>query len=245
MKAEPQAQLRLLDLQELDTGLDQLAHRRAHLPELAEITELTQRVSALNEEVGAADTAAGDIAAEQSRVEADVDKLRARAERDQQRLDSGRIGSPRELEDLRHEVRSLRRRQAELEDAVLEIMERREQAEARARARRGERDELSGRLAGLEQRRDEAFAEIDEQAAAKQSQREAIAREIPQDLLSLYEKLRSQTGVGAAALHRGRCEGCHLTLNAVDLNRIRRAEADEVQRCDECRRILVRWPEAG
>ncbi|MGI9007232.1 MAG: zinc ribbon domain-containing protein [Streptosporangiaceae bacterium] len=52
-------------------------------------------------------------------------------------------------------------------------------------------------------------------------------------------------GVGAAALHQRRCQGCHLTLNTVDVNTIRAAPPDEVLRCEECRRILVRTPDSG
>ena len=63
--------------------------------------------------------------------------------------------------------------------------------------------------------------------------------------MALYEKMRAQHGVGAAALRGGRCEGCHLSLNTVDLARIRAAPPDEVLRCEECRRILVRTAESG
>lgn len=245
MKAPPDAQLRLLDLQELDTTLEQLAHRRRGVPELAEIDEVNRRLGELQGAIVAAETEAGDVAKEQSKAEADVDQVRTRTERDQKRLDSGQVASPRELENLQSEIASLQQRQAELEEVVLEIMERREQAERRGAEFRTERSELSEKLSELERRRDEAFAEIDEQAGVKRGQRGAIAAEMPADLLSLYEKLRAQTGVGAAALHRGRCEGCHLTLNTVDLTRIRNAEADEVVRCEECRRILVRPAESG
>ena len=72
-----------------------------------------------------------------------------------------------------------------------------------------------------------------------------MAAESPPTCSTLYEQLRAQHGVGAAALRRGRCEGCHLSLNTVDLNRIRAAAPDEVLRCEECRRILVRTPESG
>lgn len=245
MKASPDTQLRLLDLQEVDTALDQLSHRRRTLPELSEIDELSRRSAELRDAIVAAETEAGDVAKEQSKAEADVDQVRTRAERDQQRLDSGQVGSPRELENLQSEIASLQHRQSELEDVVLEVMERREEAESRAAARRAERTELSERLTELEQRRDSIFAEIDEEAGTKRERRDTLTADIPEELLSLYERLRTQTGVGAAALHRGRCEGCHLTLNTVDLNRIRHADSDEVVRCEECRRILVRPPDSG
>ncbi len=244
MKAPPEAQLRLLDLQELDTALDQLTHRRRNLPELAEIRDVSRRIGGLDDAIAAADTEAADVAKEQARAEGDVDQVRNRAQRDQKRLDSGQVASPRELENLQSEVASLEKRQATLEDAVLEIMERREQAESRSAAHRAEREEFSARLAELERRRDEAFAEIDEQAAVKREQRDAVAGDISDELSTLYERIRAQRGVGAAALYRGRCEGCHLTLNTGDLNRIRHADPDEVVRCEECRRILVRPPES-
>jgi predicted nucleic acid-binding Zn-ribbon protein len=89
-------------------------------------------------------------------------------------------------------------------------------------------------------RRDAAFAEIDEQAGKTRDQRAGIAADLPGDLLSLYDRLRAQHTVGAAALRNGRCEGCHLSLNTVELGQIRAAPPDEVLRCEECRRILVR-----
>lgn len=245
MKAASEAQQRLLDVQEIDTALDQLDHRRRNLPELAEIEQLSSRVAQLRDAATAAETEAGDIAREQDKAESDVDQVRTRSQRDRQRLDSGQVASPRELENLQSEIASLEHRQAELEEVVLEVMERREEAESRRQAHEKERGELSERLAELEQRRDAAFAEIDEEAVTRREQRDALVAELPQDLLALYEKLRAQSGVGAAALHRGRCQGCHLALNTVDLNRIRTAEPDEVVRCEECRRILVRPSEQG
>ena len=93
---------------------------------------------------------------------------------------------------------------------------------------------------------DAALAEIAEQAGKAADRRGSVASQEPADLLALYERMREQHGgVGAAALRRGRCEGCHLSLNTVDLNNIRAADPDEVLRCEECRRILVRTPESG
>ena len=65
-------------------------------------------------------------------------------------------------------------------------------------------------------------------------------------LVALYEKIREQQGgVGAAELRQRRCGGCRLELNNVEINELRDADPDEVMRCDECRRILVRTAESG
>ncbi|RJL34281.1 zinc ribbon domain-containing protein [Bailinhaonella thermotolerans] len=245
MKAAPEAQKRLLDLAELDAALARLAHRRSSLPEIAELDELGGRMAGLGSQIVAAETAVSDLAREQTKAETDVDQVRARADRDQKRLDSGQVSSPRDLENLQHEIASLQRRQGDLEEVVLEIMERREAAEAKVAELTAQRAELETRRDELTAARDAAFSEIDKEAFATGERRKLVAGQIPDDLLALYEKLRGQYGVGAALLQGGRCGGCKLSLNVSDLNRIRSAPHDEVVRCEECRRILVRTAESG
>lgn len=245
MKAAPEAQQRLLDLAELDSALDRLAHRRRTLPELAEIDEVSARLARLATQIIAAETEAGDLAREQAKAESDVESVRARADRDQQRLDSGQISSPRDLANLQSEIASLQRRQSDLEDVVLEIMERREAADARVVELKAEREKLTATLRAAEERRDAAFAEIDKEHGAVTGKRAVVTADLPADLLALYEKLRESTGVGAAMLQGSRCLGCRTILSIADLNRIRAAARDEVVRCEECRRILVRTAESG
>jgi predicted nucleic acid-binding Zn-ribbon protein len=246
VKAPAEDQLRLLDLQSLDSSIDRLAHRRETLPELQRIDELEQRLARLRDDIVLVETEDSDRAREQSKIDADVDVVRTRMQRDQQRLDAGQVGSPRELENLQSEIASLKKRQTDLEDDELAVMEQREELASKLAELRTERDRLAAELTDNEQRRDSAFAELDADTEKTARQRGELAATLPADLLALYEKLRpSSGGVGAAALHRGRCEGCHLQLNTTDLNRIREAAPDEVLRCEECRRILIRTAESG
>lgn len=246
MKAAPEAQLRLLDLQELDSTLDRLAHRRRTLPELADVTRLEERLRGVADALVAARTEISDIDREQKKAEQDVDQVRARADRDQKRLDSGQVASARDLENLQSEIASLQRRQSDLEEIVLEVMERREEAEARLRELEAEKAAAEKELAEVAERRDAAYQRIDGEAGLNRTARAGVASDIPGDLLKLYEKLREQHGgVAAAALLRAQCQGCHLQLNTGELNAIRAAADDEVVRCEECRRILVRTRESG
>ena len=239
-------QWRLLDLQALDSRLDQLAHRRRTLPEHVAAETLAARLTKARDLLVAAQTEESDIAREQVKAEADVDQVRARADRDQKRLDAGRVGSPRELESLQHEIESLARRQSDLEDTVLEIMERSESAQARVAKLSSDVERLSAGLAETEQRRDAKCAEIDSEVEKVRAERAALGSGLPADLVALYEKVRDQhDGVGAAALRQRRCEGCRLELSPTDLQRIRSAPEDAVLRCEECRRILVRTSESG
>ena len=245
MKASPEAQLRLLELADLDAELARLDHRRRTLPEIAQLEQINARGSELRDGIVMADTELSDLEREQTRAERDVEQVRQRIDRDQSRLDSGQVSAARELSNLQSEVESLHRRQSDLEEIVLDVMERRETAEGRRNELIAEQTDLAGQAAELTSKRDAALTEIGEQAAKAESSRTEVAADIPADVLTLYDKLRAQHGVGAAMLRRGRCEGCHLSLNTVDLNQIRATPADEVVRCEECRRILVRTADSG
>ena len=246
VKASPEAQVRLLDLADIDAELGRLEHRRRGLPEHAELSRLEQRDRELRDEIAALEATEGDLKREQGKAEADVEQVRTRIARDRSRLDAGQVNSPRELENLQSEIESLLRRQSDLEDVELEVMERREAAQTRLAEAGNERKTGAADIHAVTARRDEILAEIAEQQTKAADRRAAVVAEEPADLLDLYEKLRVQHGgVGAAALRRGQCQGCHLTLNTVDLNAIRAADPDEVVRCEECRRILVRTAESG
>lgn len=246
LNADPAAQLRLLDLQALDVKLDQLAHRRRTLPEIAELESLAAEHTRLRDAEVATRTEVADLERDQKRADADVDQVRQRKDRDQRRLDAGQVSAARELERLQSEIASLNRRQADLEDVELEIMEKLEDAQRRVATLTADRGSVGRRALGVQQARDAAWAEIDADIDRTQQERASVAAEIPADLLTLYEKVRaSSNGVGAAALRQRRCQGCHLELDPMSLAQIRATAPDTVVRCEECRRILVRTPESG
>ena len=246
MRADAAAQLRLLDLQALDTVLGQLAHRRRGVPQVAELASLDARAGELRDHEVAVRTAVSDLEREMAKAESDVAQVRERIARDQAMLDAGSVASARQLEDLQHEIANLARRVSDLEDAELEVMEKLEDAQARAASATAALSELAEQRQAAERARDAAFADIDNEVARVEGERARVAPEIPADLLALYDRIRASSGgIGAAPLHRGRCQGCQLTLTPADLGRIRAEPDDEVVRCEECRRILVRIAESG
>lgn len=246
MRAEPAAQLQLLELQALDTKLGQLAHRRRGVPQVAELVEINQRAAELRDRAVAVRTAVSDLERAQVKAEADVAQVRERIRRDQAMLDAGSVASARQLEDLQREIDSLKRRVADLEDAELEVMEKLEDAEERAGRVAAEEAELAERRVAVERARDAAFADVDAEVARVEHERARVAPGIPADLIALYDRIRADSGgLAAAPLHRGRCQGCQLMLTPADLGRIRAEPPDEVVRCEECRRILVRTAESG
>ncbi|MFL6129975.1 MAG: zinc ribbon domain-containing protein [Mycobacteriales bacterium] len=245
MRAEPAVQLRLLELQALDTALTRLEHRRHALPELTVIAAADTRLAALRDAVVLAETEVTDLDREQRRLDADVEQVRQRSRRDQQRMQAGGIPA-KELESLQHEVESLARRQSDLEDAELEVMERREEAESRASALRSEVETVSAERETAMHARDAAWAAIDAEAAEDTGARAALAGELPDELLALYEKVRAAAGgVGAAELRQRRCEGCRLELAGSELRAARAAPPDQVLRCENCGRVLIRTEGSG
>lgn len=244
VKADPARQLRLLDLQALDTKLAQLQHARRTLPVHAEIADLEGKAKVLDDEIVRVRTAHGDVQREVAKAEADVQLVRDRAARDQQRLDAG-VGTSKDLMGLQHEIESLAKRQSALEDVELEVMERAEAIESDLAELTAGRARLTERLDALIADRDAAIGALDAEESEVAGPREGIVEEVGADLLAVYEKLRANTGIGAAALRARRCGACQLELNNIELGRIKAAPADDVLRCEECSRILVRTPESG
>ena len=233
-------------MQDNDTRLTQLAHRAATLPDSQRLADVETRLARVRDEVVAAETILSDLETEQTRADHDVEQVRERMRRDRDLLDNGSIGEAKQLQSIQAELDSLARRQSDLEDIELEIMERVEGARAAVVQLTEERDALASERDTLAASVHEQLAAIDAERRMVVEQRGVVAADIPADLLGLYDKIRAdQGGVGAAPLHRGSCQGCHLTIPPTEIDEIRAAAPDEVVRCEECRRILVRTPESG
>ncbi len=245
MKADHFEQQKLLDLAAEDVALTQLAHRRRTLPEAAaaEAAAETERTAAAD--VVRAETEARDLQREVARFEGDVDVVRQRAARDQQRLDAGGLPA-REVTALQHEMESLARRQRDLEDQELEFMERQEVADAALAAAQERLAAARAEVERAEQLRDDAVADIADATTRHEAARAAAAAGIPAPLLALYDRIRAQTGTtGAAMLKARQCQGCRIELNGRELAAVRNADPHEVVRCENCGRILVRTAESG
>ena len=161
LKADPAAQLKLLDLQELDSRADQLRHQRATVPELAEIAELQAKRSDVENLGRDARIVVDDLTAEQKKVDGDVEAVKARRSRDKDRMDQGLVTSPKDLERMQHELESLERRISSLEDDELEVMERLEEAQAELAKLEAMVAETEERLRVLMAVRDQKLADID------------------------------------------------------------------------------------
>lgn len=231
---------RLLDVQEHDTKLDQLRHRRENLPAREELAEVGRSLED-NDRCRAQRLAERDeLARQQRRLEDEIEAIQNKALEEESTLYGGTITSPRELQAIQAEIDSLRRRQHSLEDQALDLM-------AQIEPLDGQLSGIDAERASLERDAEEARAriavqeaEIDSEIASVAADREDVAAVVPADALASYERLRkAMGGIAVARLVGGLCGGCNLTLSAVEQDRIKGLPADATVTCEECGRLLV------
>lgn len=245
MLADPADQRSLLTLADLDTEVARVQHAARALPQHKTIADLMAARQGIADELIASTTDVDDLQVAVNKAEVDLVPVRARLERDEARIVDGSVSDGKVLRSLQEEVEHLRRRIASLEDNELELMGRLEEATAHRDRVASRKGEVEVRLRAEVAARDEAVARLSQEAKDLGATRAPLAARLPSDLLAVYEKLRASSGLGAALLKSGRCGGCQLEVTPSDLELYRRTPANQVLRCVECDRILVRTPESG
>jgi predicted nucleic acid-binding Zn-ribbon protein len=230
----------LLTVQQHDTHADQLAHRIANLPARAQLAHVVDQTAAVDSRLATTDARRGELSRSQQRLEDEIASLGERANQAEKQLYSGAVTNPRELQALQDDVASIRRRIGQLEDEELEIMELTEPVDAERNELAGERERLDAERARIEAELAESESDLQAELAAVRAQRDEAAAEVDEDLWAEYDALRSQLGTAIARLVGSTCQGCHLGLSAVEVDRIRKLGLDETVHCEECGRLLVR-----
>ncbi len=243
LKAAPADQALLLDLQALDTKLQQLARRVEKLPEREVVDALTLQRGELERTRGEQLGAAEDARLELRRTEADVEVVDARIARDAERLQAST--SVKDVQALEQELASLAKRKSDLEDIELAVMETVEEREAVLAATDAELATLAEALVAASTARDEALRVLQGEREHAAANRQTVAAKVPADLLALYEKQRDRYGIGASHLRAGITSASGVALKANDLDAIRAAAPDDVILCPDSNAVLVRTAESG
>jgi uncharacterized protein len=231
----------LLAVPEHDTRTDQLNHRIETLPLRSDLARVEDDVRAVDDQLTDAQRRRDELGRSQQRLEDEIASLTERANQAEKQLYSGSVTNPRELQALQDDVASIRRRIGQLEDDELEIMELVEPVDAERAQLTGERERLDAEGARLRTALGEAESELAAELAVVRAERDTAAAEVPDELWPEYDKLRARFGgVGIARLVGSTCQGCHLALPAVEVDRIRKLPLDEAVHCEECGRLLVR-----
>jgi predicted nucleic acid-binding Zn-ribbon protein len=231
----------LLALQNHDSAVDRLRHRRATLPERADLESRKAAYDGLERRRAEVTERRDAELREERRLDDEVRGLEAKAKAEDSRMYSGTVSSPRELQAMQADIDQLRRQAAEREDEELEVMVRREALDAEVAeleaAQASLVSEMQTLMAAIEKQESEIAAEL----AVEEEGRAALAPSIPEATMRLYEQIRAgNRGVGAARLVGMNCQACHLALPATEVDRIRHLPPDELARCEHCGAILVR-----
>lgn len=230
----------LLALQDLDSQIDHEGHRRGHLPERTELLEIEREASSKQAARSEVAATLAEVAARQSEAERELKATEERARQVNTRLYGGSVTASRELMAMASDLESLRKRASDLEDRVLALLEEREPFDSELARLDEELAVLARRRQEVNQRLVSAEAEVDASLAVLRAKRPGAVQEVAAPLLAIYDRLRARLGgVAVARLVGGRCDGCHLTLPAVELDRIRHQPPGDLEYCDQCGRVLV------
>lgn len=239
-KASPEQQQRLLRVQDIDTAIRRLQHRRANLSEQQQLDEKSELLAQLNADHLAARDELVSVDRRQTRLEHDIGAVDSRRKTEEARMYSGVIASEREAEALRSELSSLKSRKQDLEDDLLEAMERNEELTSVIATVTARQQELRDEITPLEQARDAAASDIDAELADLNAARTELVADLPADAVDTYDRLRARkNGVALAELRGGTCQGCHLQLTAGELEEGREIGQLGLARCVQCGRLLV------
>jgi len=244
VKVDPEVQARLLELADLDGELDRVAHRRRTLPEQQTLDELQASLRAQKDSLVKVQMLASDLDREVKRQEREVESVRAREDKDRKLMDSGSVNA-KQLTELEHELGTLGRRQAALEDDLLELMEQREAVEVDERKSAEGIAATEQQIAQAQQALDAVVAELDALQTKDETARGELVGQFPAELLSRYDRVRAARGRGAGLLQARRCGACQLEIDRSAIADIKAAAPDAVLTCDNCGAILVRTAESG
>ena len=238
---DPWAYLKLIDIQDLDTKLDQINHKLSNLPERVATERLRAQQDQLKYREVAAITEVADRELEVRKAENDVEQVRIRFQKDSELLESGSITDSKQLTELQHEIESLKRRQNLLEDDEIAVMQLLEDAMRNLAEIRTELEKTVKDLAQAETELTVVVTNLEIQKDEITKERFAEAKSLPDELLKIYEKVRADNrGIGASRFESGQCDGCRIQFSNADMSKFRNSDPSELIRCDECRAILVK-----
>jgi len=231
----------LITVQEIDTHLDQLSHRRDNLPEHSVLNDLATEQAHVESALGTTSTERHGLEREQKKFEDEVASIESKIAADNDRMYNTGITSPKELSALQDELAGLARRQEVIEDQILELMEQVEPLSEEVMGKEGRLAEIEVERGRNEAAVTVAEAEIDAEFASLVSRRDACRSDVRDELLDRYDKLRSTSrdGVVIGRMADGRCSACGLKLSSMFIDDAKHSDTPELLQCEECGVLLV------
>lgn len=229
----------LLDVQRLDTAMDQARHARANLPELAVQESAAGKLATLRARIGDLLREQGTLESELAGIEKHDAEIGTHLARLEKQLKS--VIAPREAEALQHEMKNLMIEREAADERGLAMLDASSAAEAALIEIRAADAEAARELAAAEATLRDAEKEADRVIAELSVARADLIASIDASDLATYERLRANhAGVAIAEIKHGVCGGCHMDISASELDAIKRLPADQFAECPNCTRLLLR-----
>ena len=230
----------LLQVQEKDSQILAANHEIKELPERKEIEATHKDIERLNQVLKAKESEVHENNRTQKRLEDEVATVEERIE-NQKKLYGGEVLAIKELQALEIDIESLKERQIAIEDQIIEVMELNEPIQSEIQNLTTQQEENKENEANLSEALQEAIKKIELRINQIKVEIAHLTNDLPNELISEYESLRSRPGhVGIAKLVNRTCNGCNLELPAVEVDRIKKLSEDNIINCEECGCILVR-----
>ncbi len=172
---------------------------------------------------------------QQKSLEWRIEDLNSKLKKVNEQLYSGRIKNPKELSNLQHEAELLSANLAAVEEEALEVIEKAEQAGAKALQAKQYLSRIEASWQVEQKKLVEEIKINKDKLADLQEKRKTEAGDIDADALRVYERLKLQRGFAVARITQGACEGCHISLSSAQLQHSR---SSTLEKCANCGRIL-------
>ena len=239
MKAKVESQRLLLDLKSIDQSISKLDYQKKNHPQLIKMTELTARVPSIEASIVENDSQITETKKEVSKAEIDVENISKRVQKDKERLSSSQT-SAKDLTQIQHEIGTLDSKQKELEEVQIEFLEKVEDLEHKKRGLQEILNQVKSEISELNISIKADFEKANKEISTFATERQTILGKVENELIELYEKIRSEHGIGAEIFRHGTCKSCQIQISPSEINNINSTDLEEIVRCENCRCILVR-----
>lgn len=227
---------RLLDLQSTDVDILRATKRLDELPEKHAILEVRTKLKQARVLETKATTLVRKLESEIKARQDEVTMLQAKIAEEQAKVMA--TTDHRAVNSITREMDGLRRRCDKLEMEELQYMERADKARGQVSAIEEHIAKLAEKESELIERFKAVGGEVQNEIAALEKRRAALAKSLPADLLERYEALReAKSGVGVGRIEDSRCTACRMDLPAERLHELQ--QGPDIGVCPQCRRLIV------
>ena len=226
---------KLYELQKIDVTVQKVRRRLAQLKAL--LVE--------SDDLKAARTRAETLEQEQQQwhskqrtAELEVQSLASRIKESEQRLMSGQVRNPKELESLQSSIEALQRQRSLIETTSVEALLKNEELTGQVATARGQLQSVQQTWSASQSELTEEETKLKRGFLQLKKQRDALLETLDKTLLQQYEYLRERKGgVAVATVENGNCTACNVKVPSGVVSTVR-SQPDKLITCPSCGRIL-------